>query len=129
MADALILPVWPPTLPIAPLLADFSEEIPGLATNMVTANKSLLIRRSCTRRQHKLNLAFHFTRLQTSYFEQFYNDGLLEGKRRFEFEHPRTRRVIEVSFDPTEEQCYSITPYITAKMEHYKVACRFIVWD
>lgn len=123
------LPVWPPTLPIEPLLADFSEENPILSTGMTTGNKSTIMRRVATRRQKKLYVAFHFTRYQVSFFERFYNDGLNEGLRRFEFEHPRTRKIIQCSFDPTTDQAYTITPYITAKMKHYKAEMTFIVWS
>lgn len=123
------LPMWPASLPPAPLLADYGERYTSLATSVTTGNKSLLIRRSGTRAQDRLSVAFLFNMRQVDYFEQFYYDVLDGGANRFLFEHPRKRIQIECSFDPTNEEGYTIVPIEQLTMSYFKMATTFIVWN
>lgn len=121
------IPTWPDSLPIAPLLADYSETKSSLAQAVTTGNKSILLRRNSTRAQDKLNVSFALNRQQTKYFEQFFYDTLAGGTLRFTFRHPRTLETIEASFDPTSEQALTITPQ--ESMEIYKVTFTLIIWN
>lgn len=121
------IPIWPESLPLAPLLAAYNESHSSLAASVTTGNKSILLRRNATRAQPKLNVAFALSRKQVEYFETFFNDTLAGGTLRFTFEHPRKRENIEVSFDPTNESGFTIEPQDS--MEVYKVSFTLIVWD
>lgn len=118
---------WPILLPQAPLLADFQEISTSTTSSVTTGNKSILVRRNTTRSQDRLKVSFHFTREQVDIFNEFYYDVLGGGAKIFYFKHPRTLKIIMVSFDPTSEQGFQLTPL--GSMNHYKVDATFLIWD
>lgn len=124
MADA----IWPDSLPLAPLLADYHEGFTGVTTSVTTGNKSILIRRNSSRAQNRLYVAFLFNKEQVEYFETFFFDVLNGGSERFMFEHPRTRREIECSFDPTQNEPFTITPMEGLSMTYFKMESTFLIW-
>lgn len=121
------IPIWPDSLPLSPLLDAYEETHSSLAQSVTSGNKSILLRRNSTRAQSKLSVAFALRRKEVEYFTAFFYDTLAGGTLRFTFEHPRTRKQIEVSFDPTSDQAFTIQPQQT--MELYKIAFTLIVWD
>lgn len=123
------IPTWPATLPVSPLLAEYSETHSTLATSVTTGNKSILLRRNTTRAQDRLSVSFVFTRQQVEYFTTFFYDTLAGGTLRFSFTHPRTLQVIECSFDPTTDQGFTIEPAGNDTMKHYHVAFTLIIWN
>lgn len=123
----MIVPSWPASLPVAPQLATYSENYSSLAQAVTTGNKSLLVRRNGTRAQDKINVSFMLNRQQVEYFETFFYDTLAGGTLRFTFRHPRTRQVIDVSFDPTSDQVFTVEPQQT--MEVFKVSFTLIIWS
>lgn len=123
----MAIPDWPVTLPKSPQLADYSETHSSLAQSVTTGNKAIILRRNSTRAQDKLNVTFMFSRQQTKYFTAFFYDTLAGGTLRFNFEHPRTLEKVEVSFDPTSEQGFTIEPQ--ESMNIYKISFTLIVWD
>lgn len=127
MAEKIAIPVWPFTLPLSPLLDAYDETHASLAQSVTSGNKSILLRRNSTRSQSKLNVAFSLKKQQVGYFETFFYDTLAGGTLRFSFEHPRKLEQIEVSFDPTSDQAFTIAPQ--QSMSYYKVSFTLIVWD
>lgn len=123
------IPIWPASLPLSPLLAEYSETHSSLATNVTTGNKSILLRRNTTRAQDRLNLSFNLSRQQVAYFTTFFYDTIAGGSMRFSFTHPRTLQEIECSFDPTSDQGFTISPAGNATMKYYKVSMTFIIWS
>lgn len=121
------VPTWPSSLPQAPQLADYGENYTSLAQSVTTGNKSLLIRRNSTRAQDRMTLSFMLNRQQVEYFEQFFYNTLAGGTLRFNITHPRTKKIIDVSFDPTSEQVFTVQPQQT--MELYKISFTIIIWD
>ena len=77
----------------------------SLASVVTTGNKSAIIRRNTTRSQTPI--AFNFTKEQVAFFETF-SMILLVGESS-SFTHPR-KTTIEVSFDPSQEEVYTIEP-------------------
>lgn len=121
------LPSWPVTLPIAPLLAAYSEQHPNLATSVTAGNKTKLIRRASTRTQIPISVDFNFSKEQMTLFETFVYTTLEGGSIRFTFVHPRTEQAIEVSFDASQQNLFTITP--NGSMRYFKVATQFLVWS
>lgn len=121
------IPTWPDSLPLSPLLDAYNEKHSSLAQSVTTGNKSILLRRNSTRSQTRLNVEFALNRKQTEYFETFFYTTLAGGTLRFTFRHPRKNKDVEVSFDPTSDDGFSIEPQ--QSMEIYKIAFTLIVWD
>lgn len=127
MAEKITIPVWPFTLPLAPLLDAYDETHASLAQSVTSGNKSILLRRNSTRSQSRMSVAFNLNKQQAGYFETFFYSTLAGGTLRFSFEHPRKREQIEVSFDPTVDQAFTLKPQ--QSMSYFKVAFTLIVWD
>lgn len=127
MEEKITIPIWPFTLPLSPLLDSYEETHSSLAQAVTSGNKSILLRRNATRAQDKLDVAFMLNRQQVGYFTTFFYDTLAGGSLRFHFEHPRTLEQIEVSFDPTAEKAFNVTPQ--QSMDIYKVSFTLIVWN
>lgn len=123
------IPTWPVSLPISPLLASYSESHSTLVTSVTTGNKSLLIRKNSSRALDRLNVSFNFTRAQVDYFLTFFYDTLSGGALRFQFIHPRKLSEIEVSFDPTNDQAFTVTPQANATMQWYEVSFSMVIWN
>lgn len=126
MAEVTI-PSWPSTLPQAPLIAAYSESTKSLASVVTTGNKSAIIRRNTTRSQTPMKIAFNFTKEQVAFFETFFYDTLGGGIRIFSFTHPRKKTTIEVSFDPSQEEVYTIEPQ--DNMSFFKITMQLLVWN
>ena len=127
MSDDYTLPAWPASLPVAPLLDAYSEAFPSLIANVTTGNKSMLIRKMATRSQIVLNVEFNLTKEQASIFEDFYNLTLDGGAARFTFTHPRKNEEIEVSFAPSQQSAFTLTP--NGSMNNYKISLQLLVWS
>lgn len=121
------IPTWPVTLPERPEQPDYQESYTSLAQSVTTGNKSLLVRRNSTRAQDKLTVSFILDAEQVGYFTTFYYDTLAGGVLRFTFRHPRTEETIEVSFDPTANEAFTITPYNESTF--YKLSASLIIWS
>lgn len=120
-------PIWPSSLPQAPLLDSYSEKYTTLAQAVTTGNKSILVRRNSTRAQDKISVSFNLTKEQVGYFERFYYNTLAGGTLRFSFIHPRTKSVIDVSFDPTSDNSFSIEP--NGSMRNFVLTLQLIIWN
>lgn len=123
----MTIPNWPSSLPISPLLDSYQETYTSLAQSVTSGNKSLLVRRNSTRSQDRLQVSFNLNKTQVSYFERFYYDTLAGGTLRFNFTHPRTGNVIEVSIDPTSDSSFTVTP--NNSNFYYKLDLTLIVWN
>lgn len=121
------LPTWPSSLPVAPLIAAYSEQHPSLTTSVTSGNKSKLIRKTSTRTQVPIVVNFNLTKEQLTTFESFVYDVLEGGAVRFTFEHPRKEENVEVSFDATQQNVFTIEP--NGSMSYFKVATQFLVWS
>lgn len=121
------IPSWPTTLPVSPLLSSYDEEVKSLTSAVTTGNKSILIRRMSTRTQTPISVAFNFTKNQVAIFETFFYNTLGGGALRFSFTHPRTKEEIEVSFDPSSEVAFKISPQDS--MSYFKVSAKFLIWS
>lgn len=121
------LPTWPVGLPIAPLLAEYTEPNKSLVTSVTSGNKSKIVRKTSSRTQRPLTVAFNLSASQVELFETFFYSTLEGGAIRFTFTHPRTLDNIECSFDPGQETAFTITPQDS--MSYFKVTTNFIVWD
>lgn len=123
----MTIPSWPSTLPSRPQRTSYQEQIPGMSQVVTTGNKSLLVRRNSTRAQEKLSVVYVLSSDQVEYLKMFYNDTLAAGTLRFNYTHPVTGKVIEVSFDPSSENGLTITPF--EKTLHWQVSMTFIIWS
>lgn len=121
------LPSWPVSLPIAPLLAAYLENHPSLSTSVTTGNKSKLIRKTSSRTQIPIVVEFNFSEAQMNVFETFFYNTLEGGAIRFTFVHPRTKQLVEVSFDPSQQNVFTISP--NGSMRYFKVTTQFLVWS
>lgn len=123
----MAIPIWPTTLPQAPLIENLSERYTTLAQSVTSGNKSILVRRNSTRAQDRLAVSFNLTRAQVGYFEKFYYDTLAGGTLRFSFTHPRTKNTIEVSIDPTSDSSFTIEP--NGSMNFFLLTLQLIIWN
>lgn len=121
------IPTWPAGIPIAPLVAAYSETHPSLSTSVTSGNKSKIIRKTSTRTQIPINVAFNFTKDELTLFETFVYSTLEGGVIRFSFAHPRTGTSIETSFDASQQNLFTIEP--NGSMNYFKVSTQFLVWS
>ncbi len=121
------LPEWPMSLPIAPLLASYRETHKSLTSSITTGNKSVIMRKVTTRVQKPMPVVFNFSKEEMTIFENFVYDTLEGGAVRFTFQHPRLKTIIEVTFDPSQENVFTIEPQDS--MDFFKVSTQFLVWD
>lgn len=127
MPTEIVLPAWPGTLPLTPLLDAYNEAYPTLIANVTTGNKSMIVRKMATRSQTILSTSFNLTKAQAEIFEDFFYITLDGGAGRFTFTHPRKKEAIEVSFSPTQNEAFTLTP--NGSMDFYKVSMKLIVWS
>lgn len=127
MPTEISLPSWPEALPLAPLLDAYDEAHPSLISNVTTGNKSMIVRKMATRSQVVLSTSFNLTRDQASIFEDFFYITLDGGASRFTFTHPRKKEEIEVSFSPTQNEAFTLSP--NGSMDFYELAMQLIVWS
>ena len=127
MPTNIVLPAWPGSLPLTPLLDAYSESFPSLISNVTTGNKSMIVRKMATRSQTMLSVSFNLTKDQAENFIGFFNDTLDGGAGRFTFTHPRKKEVIEVSFSPTQQEAFTLEP--NGSMNYFKISTQLIVWS
>lgn len=125
--EDVAIPSWPVTLPTAPLFAAYSEQHPSLAAVVTSGNKSKLIRKTSTRAQVPISVEFNFSKDQMTLFENFVYTTLEGGAIRFTFKHPRTEQVVDVSFDASQQNLFTIVP--NGSMEYFKVSTQFLIWS
>ena len=126
MAD-ITLPSWPSSLPLQPLLDAYNESFPSLISNVTTGNKSIIIRKMASRSQTSLSVSFNLTKEEADIFENFFNSTLDGGALRFTFTHPRKKEQIEVSFSPSQQVAFTLTP--NGSMNYFKIDFNLLVWS
>lgn len=127
MADEVSFPVWPPSLPVQPLIDAYNETVPILTSNVTTGNKSIIVRKNSSRIQTFMSVSFNFNKEQMDLFEEFYSQTLSGGANIFTFTHPRKKVTLEVSFSPRQETAYTVAP--NGSMEFFKVSAEFMIWN
>lgn len=119
-------PMWPSELPIQPLLDSYSERPAKVTASVATQNKSRIVRRVATRGNPRMNVEFSLTYEQVQIFEDFCKETLNECSGVFRFVHPRTRSIVDVSFDPDSDPPYELSP--NGSKKYWLVSFTLMVW-
>lgn len=90
------MPVWPITLPTAPLLDGFIETTPETIIRSEMDAGPAKVRNRTTAGVRKFSMAFILDKIQTATFDSFYLNDLSGGTNSFDFEHPRTGETLSL---------------------------------
>lgn len=119
-------PMWPEELPIKPLLDAYSERPAKVTTSMSTQNKSPIVRRTATRGNRRIDVEFNLTYEQLEVFEDFCTEKLNQCSGIFRFVHPRTKSIVDVSFDPNSDPPYELTA--NGSNKYWLVRFTLMIW-
>lgn len=94
----MALAIWPPGLPIDPLVDGYDEPFPDLTLETQMDAGPPKSRRKSTAAFVPVTLSFDMTRDQVDLLEEFYLETCGGGVLPFQFSHPRKRTAIKARF-------------------------------
>jgi hypothetical protein len=117
----MAIPVWPPSLPQAPLASGYAEAHPDLTVRTSVDKGPARVARRSSLGVTVMSLQFILSAAQVATLETFVYDTLVSGVYRFEWVHPRTGDTIELRFLPSGESMYSLAP---VSGDYWAVGCQ-----
>lgn len=94
----MAIPTWPTTLPLQPLVDGYEETWFSQTEHKTPANGAPMVRRTQKLSIVAFKVKFVLTEDQVNILNNFIYETLEGGALRFEFTHPRTKELVEMSF-------------------------------
>jgi hypothetical protein len=91
------MPEWPNNLP-SPLIEGYRETIPDNTLRSSVDQGIAKLRRRSTAAPRMLSVHYLFSSAQLEVLEGFYQDTLLSGVLRFDYQHPRSGAAVVCRF-------------------------------